>query len=242
MNRQLTQFKNELYSYLTEITRSKNNFFVQNIEKEIKFFLESKEIKFEKHQNIISFKKENLFFKISSIQNNFNLLFFSQQLYIFSNIHTDINFITQLQWNQINHTNLPFLFQNFNSFYYFEWQDEEEDKKLIDPHIIYKLFQDLNNAYSRYFIKDLTLNDIYYSKTYNRFIIKDFKTFIPLNIPGFKSLNISQNLEFIPKNILFNKCCFKNNEKELTYNEMIDLSTDKSQLQYYFFQGELNAY
>lgn len=237
MTQEINTFKPELYDF---VMKCEIIYFSEKIQN----FLKSKNISFKLVNNIISFKYLDNFFKISVKQNNYNLLYFGYTLFsqhnngpqfqlnpdiILNNGYSafqNLFFSTSIIYSKIN-------FYNINNYYILIWEDEEESFNLLDLKTLYNLFKDLNTYYSYYLIKNMSLKDIYFSKTLKKFVVKDFVTFIPgsvWNVP---------NIIFTPKNILFNKFPFKNNEKDLSFEEIINLSPEKNQLKEIWGNNEI---
>lgn len=152
-------------------------------------------------------------FLIFKIKNSFNILVFPK------------DDLTLKELSDV-FTKLSIKFYGF-SFKYFSlltWEDEEYVGEInyLNSSILYKLFSDLG-VFKNFLFEKLDLNDIYYSKKYQRFLIKKYSDF--LNI---KKLNIDHEyLSYNPKNILIGKTPFLYLEKPLEYSEALNLKKEE---------------
>lgn len=167
------------------------------VEEKFRLFLIYHGVDFCFKNSIFSFKVGNYFFKFSSRTFDCRLEEFMRT---------------------IPYGNIFFLGNNLPLIY---WQDEEIEYDLLDTNTLYILFESLV-SYKNYIFKDLCLEDIYFSKIYGRFFIKNFENFVPvpwLNIPP---------LQYEPQNILNSKGLFKYGNTEINFNEALSFSPNKN--------------
>lgn len=154
--------------------------------------LKNYNIEYTSNSYSISFKLNNWFCRLSKVENN-------SAFRLFNEINSSINFVP---------------LENLSMVY---WEDEEVEYNLLNIETLHNLFKSLYR-YKNYIFEDLTLNDLYFSKKYNRFIIKDFKRILPASS---SKLNI---LEYLPENILFGKNLFVLGEHPASFKDLLQFS------------------
>lgn len=164
--------------------------------KNLSILLKKEKINYITENDIISFKIGNLFCKISLIENNQKF--------------DDFGKIPPQKYRCSIH--------NFHCIY---WIDEEEEYNLLDSKIIHLLLSSLYE-YKEWVFKDITLDDIYFSKRHKSFYIKNFRDIIP-----FKK-DCLATLKYVPLHILYYKDLFVFGEETITFDEYLQLSSQKN--------------
>lgn len=167
----------------------------EDIIKNSEIILKNYNIEYISNDYTISFKLNNWFCRVSKIENNPAIRFFEKVTPKITSI----------------------LIEKVAIVY---WEDEEVEYNLLNIEILYNLFKSLYK-YSDYVFEDLTLNDLYFSKKHNRFIIKDFRRIFPLSS---SRLSI---LKYFPENILFNTSLFVLGERPASFNDLLQFSDSK---------------
>lgn len=164
-------------------------------------FLNKGGVKFTNENGFISFKYKSFFFMFCT--RNFS----SYELEIF------------LKVNFGNSVYITSILDPLNSIIGICWEDEEEKINLRNPSILFKLFQKLINFHiCNIVFKNLNIENFYFSKVLNQWIIKNPDDFI---IKGnLRSLGLS----YSPKNILENSSLYSerylDNEVLVSFEEM----------------------
>lgn len=164
----------------------------ENLIKKIEILLRKFGTKHTFESNIISFKVNDYFCKISTIEINHKLE----------------------EFMKIPPRKYACKIHQFKCIY---WKDTEEEYNLLDSEIVYLLFSNLYQ-YKDWMFKDITLDDLYFSKDSQRFFIKNFRGIVP-----FKKLCLF-NLKYRPSNILYNKDLFILEKDPISYNEALELA------------------
>lgn len=165
---------------------------IEDIIKNSEIVLKSYNIKYISNNYSISFKLNNWFCIISKIEDNSAFRFFKQ----------------------INPWIISVSLEKLSMIY---WEDEEVEYNLLNTETLHNLFKSLYE-YKNYIFEDLTLNDLYFSKKYNRFIIKDLKRILPTYSSKLKVL------EYFPENILFDKNMFVLGEQPISFEDLLQFS------------------
>lgn len=166
----------------------------EDIIKNSEIILKNYNIEYTSNDYIISFKLNNYFCKLSKIENNPAIKYFLKNKF-------DLN-ITSI------------LIEKIAMVY---WEDEETEFNLLNINTLYNLFKSLYK-YSDYIFEDLTLDDLYFSKNYNQFIIKNFKRIIPVSSSKFSTL------KYAPENILSNNSLFVLGEQPASFEDLLQFS------------------
>ena len=85
---------------------------------------------------------------------------------------------------------------HYNYFSVLIWEDYEEEVNYLDCKILFNLFKDIK-AFKNLILKELTLNDIYFSKIHKKFYIKNFSKFILVDNLDISFTQLSYNPKFI---------------------------------------------
>ena len=226
-------FLNRLIQFLNNNNQIVDLIINENYKKIIDDFFEKNNISFTYNKYIYSFKFENTFYKLSLINND-------QRLLEFYSLH--INFIKNFNQKQqdtskIKKSNYFYSTNNSSHPLYncphngtlLSWNDEENNEKInyLDPQTLYKLFKGLC-LYQPIFFENLKLDDLYFSKTYECFLVKNFTTLVTTQVVKFNS----PSWTYHPKNILTGKSLFETLGNELIFSEVVELPTN-SHLEWY---------
>lgn len=164
----------------------------ENLIKKIEILLKKFNTKHTLESDIISFKVNDYFCKISTIETNHKLE----------------------EFKKIPPHKYECKIHQFKCIY---WKDTEEEYNLLDSEVVYLLFSNLYE-YKDWMFKDITLDDLYFSKDNQRFFIKNFRGIVP-----FKKLCLF-NLKYKPSNILYNKDLFILEKDPISYDEALELA------------------
>lgn len=172
---------------------------IGDFKKNLDILLKKEKINYITEGNIISFKIKNIFCKISLTEDN-------QKFETFEKIP-------------------PKKYRCFiHKFLCVYWIDEEEEYNLLDSKTLHLLLSSLYE-YKEWMFKDLTLDDMYFSKQYKCFFIKDFRNIAPLK------KNYLPLLKYTPINILHYKDLFTLGENTVNFEEYLQLSSQKNILE-----------
>lgn len=171
----------------------------ENFKKNLAIIFKNEKIDYIIDSNIISFKIGKFFCKISLIENDRRFEAFEK--------------IPPQKYKCFIH-----------KFLCIYWIDEEDDYNLLDSETVHLLLSSLYEQ-KEWMFKKLTLNDMYFSKKYNRFFIKDFRNIVPLK------KNYLPSLKYMPINILHYKDLFILGENAINFEEYLQLTSQKEYLE-----------